>query len=62
MYAHQNTKYVNQNTQYARQFLSRIYALFWRTFYRPKNMVVYQNDKVCWAPLPASLKYAQLSL
>ena len=38
-----NTKYAKQNTKYwftlfvVRQFLSQIYALFWRTFYRPKK-------------------------
>ena len=30
----------------AMQFLSQIYALFWRTFYRPKNLVAYQKWQI----------------
>ena len=30
----------------ARQFLSQIYALFWRTFCRPKSMVAYQKGQI----------------
>ena len=30
----------------AKQFSSRIYALFWRTFDRPKNAVVYQKWQI----------------
>ena len=54
-YANQNTKYPSTPTKIpstptenlrcfvARKFLSQIYALFWCTFYAPKNMVVYQK-------------------
>ena len=30
----------------ARHFLSQIYALFWRTFCRPKSMVAYQKGQI----------------
>ena len=34
----------------ARQFLSQIYALFWRTFCRPKSMVAYQKGQISGMP------------
>merc|ERR1711944_254653 len=53
-YANQNTKYANQNLRcfVARQFLSQIYALFWRTFCRPKSMVAYQKGQISGMALP----------
>ena len=34
----------------AMQFLSQIYALFWRIFYRPKNLVAYQKWQIWGMP------------
>ena len=69
-YANQNGKYTNQNSKYAKQnskyaqyqftlfiamqFLLQIYALFWRTIYRPKKVVAYKKNKYevcCWAKM-----------
>ena len=45
----------------AMQFLSQIYALFWRTIYRPKNVVAYKKWQI-WGMLRSTCTLSESTL
>ena len=43
--ANKNIKYAKLNTKYTKAIFDADLLNFWRTFFRPKNVVAYKNDK-----------------